>query len=61
MSTAFKELFERYREAWRGAWRQRRRMDGPIHEPDELAFYQRHCPCRKHQYIPCRATCSGAC
>lgn len=38
MSTAFKELFERYREAWRGAWRQRRRMDGPIHEPDELAF-----------------------
>ncbi|AJG17111.1 HlyD family secretion protein [Pseudomonas plecoglossicida] len=38
MSTAFKELFERYREAWRGAWRQRRRMDGPIREPDELAF-----------------------
>ncbi|WP_069942939.1 HlyD family type I secretion periplasmic adaptor subunit [Pseudomonas putida] len=38
MSTAFKDLFERHREAWRGAWRQRRRMDGPIREPDELAF-----------------------
>lgn len=38
MNVAFKDLAERYRDAWRAAWRQRRRMDGPAREPDELAF-----------------------
>ncbi|MBP2260151.1 hemolysin D [Pseudomonas sp. BP8] len=32
------DLIERYREAWRGAWRQRRRLEGTPREKDELAF-----------------------
>lgn len=38
MSVAFKDLAERYRDAWITAWRKRRSMDGPVREPDELAF-----------------------
>ncbi|MFG0400347.1 MULTISPECIES: HlyD family type I secretion periplasmic adaptor subunit [Pseudomonas] len=38
MSVAFKDLAERYRDAWRTAWRKRRSMDGPVREADELAF-----------------------
>ena len=32
------DLLERYREAWRHAWRRRRAMQGAPREPDELAF-----------------------
>ncbi|WP_416468016.1 HlyD family type I secretion periplasmic adaptor subunit [Pseudomonas sp. LFS044] len=38
MSAALHDLAERYKDAWRGAWRQRRSMDGPPRERDELAF-----------------------
>ena len=38
MSAAFRDLVERYRDAWRGAWRCRQSMDGPLRECDELAF-----------------------
>ncbi|QCI12767.1 HlyD family type I secretion periplasmic adaptor subunit [Pseudomonas putida] len=38
MSAAGYELLQRYREAWHIAWKRRRAMQGPLREPDELAF-----------------------
>lgn len=61
MNAAGYELLQRYREALRIAWKRRRAMQGPLREPDELAFLPAPWPCRKHQRTPCRAECSGAC
>lgn len=38
MSAPILDLLERYREAWRNAWKRRRAMQGAPREPDELAF-----------------------
>lgn len=38
MSAAAYPLLQRYREAWRDAWKQRRSMQGPARDADELAF-----------------------